>query len=163
MTDLQTEVRELIETNKKIKDTLSAQNQSLRVLRDVTNDAYRKGLEDAWEWVKKHKSKPDCCFDALGTGLSAILDSYDVHDAMAKMKAYEERKQQEDKDIQPGDEIEYEDGTRSIVLDKDTYCYYEFNENGCVNTETLPILAMKTGRHFDLDEVFDWKDEVNAD
>ena len=76
--------------------------------------AYKKGLNDAWECIKKlvfDKNDGGLTFTEIaeifdGERLSAeILESYSASEAIAKIKEYEEKQNQADNEIKVGDEV----------------------------------------------------------
>lgn len=92
------------------------------------DDVNKQGLEDAWEYAKKIVLNPD---DG-GLGLSelneifgfytlqSIFKNYTVHQAIEKLKAYEEE-QKANAEIKVGDEvINNTTGSRGILLEPET-------------------------------------------
>lgn len=92
-------------------------------------EAYRRGLEDAWEAARKIIRMPDGdildlfpdCYASVCTAVQAIL-KYDASEAIAKLKAYEGNK---DEPIKAGDLVErYIDGkldSKGIYLQDAAY------------------------------------------
>ena len=111
----------------------------------LQDDAYQKGLADAWDAVK-------ALFQTFGTESACVIVKNDnVHGAIDRLKAYEEK--QDDK-IEVGDEVDW-DGDRFIV----TRIYKLFGyknhcdgigKNGCVYNDVLVESLVKTGRTFPL-------------
>ena len=165
MDDLQKAINELIQANKDLKVMLSEQNNQLCGLNNRESRSYRQGLEDAWKAagtidkmdIEEETALFQYCY------FPNIVDRFSVHEAMEILKDYEVRKKQES--LKAGDEIEHDDGTKAIVLETDCDIAQVFTENGCVELYTASELPKwnKTGRHVNLNQVFDWKGEVNAD
>ena len=67
--------------------------------------AYEKGLNDAWECARKIivLDEPMCVVG--GTGLKNFICNHSVSEAIAKIKEYEEKKNQADNEIKVGDEV----------------------------------------------------------
>ena len=163
--DLQKAINELIQANKDLKVMLSEQNIRLSEIKSIGSREYRQGLEDAWKTagtiakmdVETETALFKYCY------FPYIVDRYSVHEAMEILKDYEVRKKKAL--LKAGDEIEHDDGTKAIVLETDCDIVKVFTENGCVELYTASELPKwnKTGRHVNLNQVFDWKGEVNAD
>lgn len=159
MDDVQKAIYELIQANKDLKVMLSEQNIQLSSLSNIESRSYRQGLEDAWKAagtiakmdVEEETALFEYCY------FPNIVDRFSVHEAMEILKDYEQRKKQES--LKAGDEIEHDDGTKAVVLDADCAIVHVFTENGCVESYTTAKLPKwnKTGRHVDLNKVFEWR------
>ena len=139
---------------------------------ELQDTAYQAGLKDAWEAARKIIRMPDGdildlfpdCYASVCTAVQAIL-KYDASEAIAKLKAYEDK--QKDR-IEVGDEVtvaSLTDGPLTVVgkakvLDADgdqAMCYsllsaktgtvfeHDVKDHGMDEWET----PFKTGRHFD--------------
>lgn len=121
-------------------------------------DAYAKGLEDAWECIRKFRNlserERDKIFDTIW--LQDILSHFKPLEVVQKIKEYEERQKQDatdmnDGSIKVGDEIinggvvgvvthvrgiEY--GMKAFTLIDKTGKVWNFND----------LLAKRTGRNF---------------
>ena len=127
---------------------------------ELKDDAYKRGLEDAWGAARKIVRMPEGdllnifteCYSAVCTALQVLL-KYDTSEAIAKLKAYEE-KQKADSEIKVGDEVyAYTPSgkTRPFVIikiyDEDGVKYYSgINADG--NHVQGGLNYIKTGRHF---------------
>lgn len=121
------------------------------------NKSYKDGLKDAWEAARKIHRMPDGdildlftdCYASVCTAAQAIL-KYDVSEAIAKIKEYEDGKQE----IKVGDEVERildgEVDSKAVFLEEDEGYYHCLFWTGCCFT-TLGYPKKqfrKTGRHF---------------
>lgn len=136
-----------------LKDKLKSLDEETK---QSIDDAYQRGLEDAWEAARKvghcklwddytkDTGKPSVC-------TVAVLDHYTAYEAIEKLKAYEE-KQKADDEIKVGDEVDW--NGYSIVVTR------LFNDGGAdwcngigKDGRTFLVLeknVIKTGRHFDI-------------
>ena len=102
-------INEIIKRNRQIKSYIETQNNKLSQIRDYTpkdvDEAYQRGLDDAWECARK------IAYGALWGELlektghacaSEVLDAYSVQEAIAKIAEYEKQKNV----IKIGDELE---------------------------------------------------------
>ena len=113
-------------------------------------EAYQRGLSDAWEAARKiiHMPEGDMlnifteCYSAVCTALQVIL-KYDASEAIEKLKDYE----QEQEEIKVGDEVHAPFGTAvvtNIVDDKIWFCYAD----GHCGFDYKKDKPLQTGRHF---------------
>lgn len=126
----------------------------------LTRPAYEQGLNDGWELAKKIYAAPSDGGYTLEqltqifreSSMSAIARTYTASDAIAKIKAYEEKKKA-DAELRVGDEIEISgasaDVPRMVVTQIDNQYVSTVDAKGdtrciCKNTNTF----VKTGRHF---------------
>ena len=126
---------------------------------DGYSDGYDAGLADAWEAARKIHRMPEGdildlfpdCYASVCTAAQAIL-KYDASEAIAKIKEYEDGKQE----IKVGDEVGYygvadEHGNvcySGVVLEirKDDYLVME--KDGKTYQLKKKLVMSKTGRHF---------------
>ena len=127
--------------------------------------AYQRGLEDAWEAARKIIRMPDGdildlfpdCYASVCTAVQAIL-KYDTSEAIAKLKAYEENK---DEPIKAGDIVErYIDGkldSKGIYLQEDGgYWRCLFDTGAVLMTFAYPKGQFKkTGKHYDIQSILE--------
>ena len=135
----------------------------------LQDDAYQRGLDDAWEAARKIIHMPEGnllnifteCYSAVCTALQVLL-KYDAAEAIEKLKAYEEKKKQDDK-IEVGDEVEWDNdftGDRFIVTrifqpyGKKEQCD-GIDDDGDVYRAVLIESLVKTGRHFDIEKILE--------
>ena len=112
-----------------------------------TQEAYQKGLEAAWECIKKIQDMPKDVrveiFDSWST--YNIIQNHTGYEVMTKIKAYEEQKDK----IRVWDEVVYHDGTKAITLDVSLNDVWSvITENECVEEWSVDKFK-KTGRHYD--------------
>ena len=132
-------------------------------VKERVDGAYQKGLEDAWEAARKivHMPEGDLlnifteCYSAVCTALQVLL-KYDASEAIEKLKAYEEKKKQDD-EIKVGDEVDCS-GDSFIV----TRIFQPYNKaekcdgvdmDGCTYHDVLISGLTKTGRHVDITDM----------
>lgn len=135
------------------------------------NEAYQKGLGDAWECVQKIWNMIAPTRDKVfGTEpLADILESYSASEAIAKVKEYEEKKKADeekekaDREIKVGDEITDSSGNRGVVV-----ALLEYDDfrvlwlDGTVSIANT-LYEKKTGRHFDIPNLFEQMRGDNSD
>lgn len=129
---------------------------------DLQDDAYQRGLEDAWEAARKivRMSEGDLlnifteCYSAVCTALQVLL-KYDASEAIEKLKAYEEKQKAED-EIKVGDIVERYlngklDSTGIYLGENDGHYNCLFWTGTVFDTFAYPKNQFKrTGRHFDI-------------
>ena len=121
---------------------------------------YQRGLEDAWNVARKIAVETDdggvsisALYEMFGTeSMRMIMKNNTVYDAIAKLKAYEE-KQKADDEIKVGDEVIYIEH-KFIVFATETEEHYAslFDVNGR-HASASQSECKKTGRHFDIDKI----------
>lgn len=123
------------------------------LMEEKKNEAYQRGLSDAWETARKIHHMPDGdildlfpdCYVSVCTAAQAIL-KYDASEAIAKIKGYEDGKQE----YRVGDEFENGVGQKFIVLKmdgKEIDRYIDGDGKTYVMKEKYRVMR-KTGRHF---------------
>jgi hypothetical protein len=132
---------------------------------ELQDEAYQRGLEDAWEAARKIIRMPDGdildlfpdCYASVCTAVQAIL-KYDASEAIAKLKAYEGNK---DEPIKAGDIVErYVDGkldSKGIYLQEDGgYWRCLFYTGAIFMTFAYPKGQFKkTGKHYDIQSILE--------
>ena len=160
--NIEQEIRAQIEKNRGLKLAVGEINNHLSVLEGLlrnerddaqkrVDEAYQKGLDDAWDAVK-------ALFQTFGTESACVIVKNDnVHGAIDRLKAYEEKQKVDDK-IEVGDVVETKDGKRFVVttfgssLDGDIAV--GICADGLVRGVDLKELR-KTSRHFDIDKILE--------
>ena len=135
---------------------------------ELQDTAYQRGLDDAWEAAKKmFSSMTDSDIEkAFPTewnngGFKALMNLR-PQEAIAKLKAYEE-KQKADDEIKVGDEMRQvyesgaETGVRCVVTSIDGDCMSGFSQYGRATVCSLQVNRWwkKTGRHFAIDKILE--------
>ena len=138
----------------------------------LQDDAYQKGVEDGrnetWEAAKKIEFgisnggiTTDVMMEIFGTYIpNKVLRKFTAAEAIAKLKAYEEKQKAED-EIKVGDEMRQvyesgvETGVRCIVTAIDSDCMSGFSQDGraIVCSSQVNRWWKKTGRRFDIDKI----------
>lgn len=120
-------------------------------------ESYQRGLDNAWECARKvrHMLFADRT-EIFGTeSVTDIFNHYSASVAIAKIKEYEEKKKA-DEEIKVGDEV-LVDERLMIVLGiaptgwKQLWCPF----TGLVHSNITTSEMTKTGRHFDIENMFD--------
>lgn len=118
---------------------------------EAENKAYNRGLNDAWDAARKlvHRinggyteTEKKIIFDTSTS--DSILLNYTATEAIAKIKAYED-KQKQDAEIKVGDEVIVDDGVRAIVIGKSYGLYLAIAVDFSLHEAKE---YKKTGRHF---------------
>ena len=129
----------------------------------MQDEAYRRGLEDAWEAARKIIRMPDGdildlfpdCYASVCTAVQAIL-KYDASEAIAKLKAYEDKRSDR---IEVGDEVIWTTDNITLIA---TSIYKVGSINWCDGLaqdgkvySTLIENDRKTGKHYDIQSVLE--------
>ena len=124
------------------------------------NKTYEQGLSDAWEAARKiitFTKDGGLSVEALekifGTQIcEEIVRDFDVFEAIAKIKAYEEKQQKIEQEIKVGDEACRKDrkDCKFVVtaMTKDKLCFDCISKQGVFYQICDPNLIEKTGRYF---------------
>ena len=173
--NIEQEIRAQIEKNKDLKLEIGYINNHLSILEGLlrnerddvqkqVNEAYQRGLDDAWEAARKI-----VCDDELGWNtllhifnrgnFDGIFGDFSPSEAIAKLKAYEEN-QKADDEIKVGDEvIDTQSGTRFCVTHFWVNNHGEKGVSGfnheCSALQDTNDNVKKTGRHFDIDKILE--------
>ena len=171
--NIEQEIRAQIEKNKGLKLAVGEINNHLSILEGLlrnerddvqkqVDEAYQRGLEDAWEAARKIVRMPEGdllnifteCYSAVCTALQVLL-KYDASEAIEKLKAYEE-KQKADGEIKVGDEVIYNGTTKCLVVRPETDERYAvlIDGNG-YHYSADHRECKKTGRHFDIQSILE--------
>lgn len=135
---------------------------TFELVADASNAEYQRGLNDAWEAARKIIRMPEGnildlfpdCYASVCTAVQAIL-KYDTSEAIAKLKAYEEKQKADDK-IEVGDEVTHKSspekcGIVTKELENVYYIMWADGSCGVWNKENI----VKTGRHFDIEKILE--------
>lgn len=115
------------------------------------NEFYEQGLFDAWEAARDIHRMPDGdildlfpdCYASVCTAAQAIL-KYDASEAIAKIKEYEDGKQE----IKVGDEVKTEDGMKMVIAALINKDFAGLGDDGRFMLGELDGTITRTGRHF---------------
>jgi hypothetical protein len=166
---IEQEIRNEIDNVRQLKIDVGDINNHLSILEGLcrdrnqkaVDDAYMRGLVDAWEAAKKmFSSMTDSDIEkAFPTewdngGFKALMNLR-PQEAISKLKAYEEQKADE---LKVGDEVDWS-GDRFIV----TRIYQPLVDKRCngiakdgsVYMDVVCDRLTKTGRHFDIDKILE--------
>jgi hypothetical protein len=134
------------EIKPKIGEMLAAVNDVETRAEKAQEEAYQRGLSDAWECIDKIFDMPCLKREQIfskcdSVGVWDILRKYSASEAIEKIRQYEQEKR-----FHVGDEIETQNGFKGFVIREDDKYVYFVDEKGegCVET----MMAAKTGRHF---------------
>lgn len=130
---------------------------------ELQDEAYQKGLKDAWEATKKiFGYEIDGAIPIADIGnvfgyepckafcTADILRDFTVQEAIAKLKAYEEKQKDS---IEVGDEVKAAFGTAVVTyLEEDSVGYlYSTGTTGF----DIPRNLIKTGKHYDIASILE--------
>jgi len=126
----------------------------------MSENAYNKGLNDAWELVKRiigivdkenHELIPARELTKI-YGSNDLLDifAFTPQEALAKLKAYEEAQNK----AVVGDVIKDNYDDKAVVLDETESYYSVFTQSGCVE-EWNKAICKKTGKHIDISSILE--------
>ena len=127
----------------------------------LQDEAYLRGLEEAWEAARKIMCDDGIDMNTLCTifrrGCSdSIIRDYSASEAIAKLKAYEDGKHSDR--IEVGDEVIWSDGSTIIV----TMVYVDGGSEWCdgvnQNGRAYHVLlenVRKTGKHYDIQSILE--------
>ena len=131
----------------------------------MQEEAYQRGLDDAWEaakklsWTEKYGGYGECLDKVFDRTDSFDFFDYLPSEAIAKLKAYEEKQKADDK-IEVGDEVtDLQSGANFVVTHFWENNHGEMAVNGFNNdcsafSATLDKVS-KTGRHFDIASILE--------
>ncbi|MBP5597201.1 MAG: hypothetical protein J6Y02_17595 [Pseudobutyrivibrio sp.] len=126
------------------------------------NEMYNEGLENAWKYINKlyqyGLNELQNYFDK--TSIPDIICRTSITDIIASINLYEEKKQVE-KEIKVGDEIQFDNEAKGVVISINKGWYRIVNESGFVNSWTRNDIK-KTGRNFSA-EVSQLLDKLKGD
>jgi hypothetical protein len=162
--NIEQEIRAQIEKNKGLKLAVGEINNHLSILEGLlrnerddvqkqVNEAYQRGLDDAWEAARKISLMSPDEIEKVFPG-AAKYNRYNLGysgvEVIERLKAYEE-KQKDDDSIIAGDEVKAEDGTAVFFVTwMSDRCICGIDKEGkCYSYEPKEICG-KTGRHFDI-------------
>ena len=128
------------------------------------DEAYQRGLEDAWEAARKlFSSMADSDIEkAFPTewnsgGFNALMN-LQPQEAIEKLKAYEEKQKVDDK-IEVGDEVNWLGDCFIVTRIFQSRTQKEqcdgIDDDGCVYRDILMDDLEKTGRHFDIEKILE--------
>ena len=122
---------------------------------------YQRGLNDAWEcgkklaWTAKYGGYGERLSDVFGRDDTFDFYDYTPNEAIAKLKAYEEKQKEDDK-IEVGDEVKpsYSDIAGVVTLVNGDTIYVLWRDGSSTSMIKLKDLC-KTGRHFDIASILE--------
>ena len=126
---------------------------------DLQDTAYQRGLNDSWEAARKIAQQWEEDTDTehrlvIDDSIRVTLDSMTASEAIAKLKAYEEKQKADDK-IEVGDEVEVlNSGSKYLVAWIAGTSLCGFAHDG-VTCRLQPSDVRKTGRHFDIKSILE--------
>ena len=127
---------------------------------DASSAEYQRGLDDAWEAARKIELDDGIDMGTLctifGYGCSdSIIREYSASEAIAKLKAYEEKQKAAD-EIKVGD---------IVYLSGDKYIVSYINDDGCADLihiwsgstceRVSPDCLTRTGKRYDIEKILE--------
>ncbi len=130
-------------------------NVNDRTFAESIEEAYRSGIDDAWEAMSTilHISKYELKevglpVSSIGSCIVEILSRYTGVETVNKIRAWKEREK-----IKVGDEVT-EDGELTYIITRIYLgCYDAICPDGAVYHDLDIADKHKTGRHFDIEEI----------
>ena len=168
---IEQEIRDAIERNKAIREKVGQTNCTLSKLENKceqymkdSDEAYQRGLNDAWDVARKIAVETDDggvsisdLYKIFGTeSMCMIMKNNTVYDAIAKLKAYED-KQKDDDHIKVGDcvydkeEQPRDDGVVTWVGKDTAYVMWRDGSSG----ERMKESLCKTGRTLNVEAILE--------
>ena len=128
---------------------------------DASSVEYQRGLDDAWDAARKIAQQWEEDTDTehrlvIDDSIRVTLDSMTASEAIAKLKAYEE-KQKADDEIKVGDVVtvcKYPDKYTFVVTKVSDECVWGVDANGSWNFWGINEV-IKTNKHFDIDKILE--------
>lgn len=167
--NIEQEIRAQIEKNMGLKLAVGEINNHLSILEGLlrneradaqkqVDDAYQRGLDDAWECARKLYLN-GACKDLFGEYFNTFIKNHTAQEAIEKLKAYEE-KQKADEEIKVGDEVvEIQSSARFCVTHFWVNNHGEKGVSGfnheCSAFQDTFDKVKKTGRHFDIEKILE--------
>jgi len=115
----------------------------------VTSEAAEKGRNESWELAYRLVFNQGNIRDVFDTeSLGRIFETYSASEAIERIKAHEEKKQEEDEELKVGDEVVTVAGDKGVVtgiINNDVYLFISGWETSQVKHK---LCCKKTGRHF---------------
>lgn len=109
-----------------------------------------KGRNEAWECIRKIEQMPTSESEPIFNqfGLHNIMNHYSATEAIEKLRAYDEQKKQDDdKHINVGDEVILNDGDKAVVTEHHSDVVCVVKHDGCTSFKSKDDIK-KTGRTF---------------
>ena len=169
--NIEREIRAQIEKNKGLKLAVGEINNHLSILEGLlrnerddvqkqVDEAYQRGLDAAWAAARKlFSSMAESDIEKVfpiewnNGGFNALMN-LQPQEAIAKLKAYEE-KQKADDEIKVGDEVRHDRGWTAVVTSIDNVGFSVMDYNGEVASYSDISKFTKTGRHFDIPKILE--------
>ena len=118
------------------------------------DEAYQRGLSDAWDAAKKIGSNSMCSLEEMGFDFGQcvfndynpswyVVKNYSASECIEKIRQYEQEKEGQ---IQVGDEVIIRDKTAVVTEITDRYVRIMYSDGSCYALFSKGIV--KTGRHF---------------
>ena len=169
--NIEQEIRAQIEKNKGLKLAVGEINNHLSILEGLlrnerddvqkqVDEAYQRGLDDAWEAARKIVCDEKLVWNTLlhifnRSNFEGIFGDFSASEAIAKLKAYEEKREEDD--IKVGDEVKHKSDSVvwkavCIQIDGDGRHMNLMGHTGAVGYYPVDDFK-KTGRHFDIDKI----------
>ena len=135
-----------------------------KMIKEIKEEAYEQGLNDAWELALKFSKMDDSerekIFDCSNDTFFFDKEWMTPQEALAKLKASEEAQEQarfeeEMKRIKVGSVVIWS-GVKAVVMDEDGVGNVAlFTENGCIEDWIDLKNVTNTGKHIDIQQLLD--------
>lgn len=131
-----------VEDGAKSVENWNAQEKKLRM-----DEAYQKGLSDAWDAARKIESLSAREFDKAFAGYDdcfKVFENYTPQEAIEKIKQCGQKQEE----IEYGDEIQFCDGVKALVLDVDDEKLSVVTKRGFTDISMWKGNVTKTGEKY---------------
>lgn len=120
---------------------------------ELQDEAFDRGLTEAWELARLIWHDECGVRSKLGcVSIQGVFDKYTAQEAIAKLKAYEE-KQKADDEIKVGDEVIAPCGKAIVTAFHNKFVNYLYSDGDCGCTELENLT--KTGKHYDIQSILE--------
>ena len=144
------------------KDLNEVMKHICDVMRKRIDEAYQRGLDDAWEAARKIVLSVDdgglSVYDVSkvfgGESSCYVFKKHSASEAIEKLKTFEE-KQKADDEIKVGDEIRHDRGWTAVVTSIDNVGFSVMDLDGEVGSYSDISKFTKTGRHFVIPKILE--------
>lgn len=116
--------------------------------KEVADNAYNRGLEDAWECARRMTERKDgessICWKLCGIMNIDLFKKISVYDAMKALEEYDKKQAEE---IHVGDVVKDPSGLKAVVTNTDTHYHLYYPANGKTWKAPKTTKLTKTGTY----------------
>lgn len=129
-----------------------ALQERLELREELKKAEYNKGLDDAWEWLRKLlKMDVSDIYEVYGKHeyIGDIVDTFSPQEALAKLKAYEDSK------IEVGDIVLIYGEEAVVTRVVDEHANILFGDGVTNNMPVKELVGDKTGKHIEIKSILE--------